>query len=108
MIDSGEIELGFAQADLAGWAYNGVRLFAEGGPLRELRAMASLFPAVAHLAVRADSPVRALADLKGKTVAVGEAGSGSAADAAVVFEAAGLGGAPSFRKTCAQVPGPPN
>jgi TRAP transporter TAXI family solute receptor len=92
LIDSGEIESGFAQADLAGWAYNGVRLFAGSGKLRDLRAIASLFPAVAHLLVRADSATRSLADLKGKTVAVGEAGSGSAADAAVMFEAAGLGG----------------
>jgi TRAP transporter TAXI family solute receptor len=91
LVNSGEIESGFAQADLAGWAFAGVRLFAQGGPLRELRAIASLFPAVAHLVVRADSPIRSLADLKGKTVAVGEAGSGSAAAAAVLFEAAGLG-----------------
>ena len=91
MIDRGDIESGFAQADLAGWAYDGVKLFADGGPLRELRAIGSLFPAMAHLVVRADSPIRSLADLKGKTVAVGEAGSGSAADAAVLFEAAGLG-----------------
>jgi hypothetical protein len=63
LIDKGDIESGFAQADLAGWAYNGVRLFADSQPLRELRAIASLFPAVAHLIVRADSPIRALADL---------------------------------------------
>lgn len=92
LINGGEIESGFAQADLAGWAYNGLRLFADGGKLRGLRTIASLFPAVAHLVVRTDSAIRTLADLKGKTVAVGEAGSGSAADAAVVFEAAGLGG----------------
>jgi TRAP transporter TAXI family solute receptor len=91
LINKGEIESGFAQADLAGWAYNGARLFAAGGKLRELRAIGSLFPAIAHLVVRADSPIRSLADLKGKTVAVGEAGSGSAADAEVLFEAAGLG-----------------
>ena len=30
LIDSGEIESGFAQADLAGWAYDGVKLFADG------------------------------------------------------------------------------
>ena len=30
LIDSGEIESGFAQADLAGWAHNGVKLFAVG------------------------------------------------------------------------------
>lgn len=91
LIDKGEIESGFAQADLAGWAYKGVKLFADGAPLRELRAIGGLFPAVAHLVVRADSPIRSLADLRGKTVAVGEAGSGSAANATVVFEAAGLG-----------------
>ncbi len=90
LINRGDIELGLAQADLAGWAYDGVKLFSEGGPLPELRAIGSLFPAVAHLVVRAEGPIRSLADLKGKTVAVGEAGSGSAADAAVLFEAAGF------------------
>jgi TRAP transporter TAXI family solute receptor len=91
LVNSGEIESGFAQTDLAGWAYNGIKLFAEAGKLSELRAIGSLFPAVAHLVVRADSPIHSLADLKDKTVAVGEAGSGSAVAAAVLFEAAGLG-----------------
>ena len=90
-INSGQIESGFAQADLAGWAYNGSNLFAEAGPLRKLRAIASMFPEAAHLVVRADSPIRSLADLAGKSVAVGEMGSGSAADAAVVFAAARFG-----------------
>src|SRR5207302_3123486 len=44
MINSGQIESGFAQADLAGWAYDGRNAFAEGGPLRRLRTIASLFP----------------------------------------------------------------
>jgi uncharacterized protein len=91
LINKGEIESGFAQADLAGWAYDGVKLFSEGGKLRDLRAIGTLFPTVAQLVVRADSPIHTLADLKGKTVAVGEAGSGSAANAAVFFEAAGFG-----------------
>jgi TRAP transporter TAXI family solute receptor len=90
LIDSGQLESGFAQADLAGWAYTGVNAFAKTGPLRRLRVIASLFPEAAHLVVRADSPIRLLADLKGKTVSIGEAGSGTAADAAVVLEAAGL------------------
>ena len=90
-IDSGQIESGFAQADLAGWAYNGVNAFAEGAPLHRLRAIASLFPEAAHLVVRADSPIRLLADLAGKTVSLGEPGSGSAADALVLLAAAGYG-----------------
>lgn len=90
LINKGDIESGFAQGDLAGWAYDGVKLFAENGPLRDLRVIGSLFPTVTQLVVRADSPIHTLADLKGKTVAVGEAGSGSAANAAVFFEAAGF------------------
>src|SRR6266702_1578891 len=98
LINGGQLESGFAQADLAGWAYTGVHAFAEAGPLRRLRAIASLFPEAAHLVVRADSPIRSLADLKGKTLSLGEAGSGSAADAAVVLAAAGLHGKEVTRK----------
>jgi TRAP transporter TAXI family solute receptor len=90
LIDAGQIESGFAQADLAGWAYNGANAFAVGGPLRRLRAIASLFPAAAHLVIPADSAIGSLAGLRGKRLSVGEAGSGSAADAAVLLGAAGL------------------
>jgi uncharacterized protein len=90
LINNGQIESGFAQADLAGWAYTGVNVFAEAGPLRRLRAIASLFPEAAHLVVPADSPIHSLADLKGKRVSFGEPGSGSAADAAVVLKEAGF------------------
>lgn len=91
LIDSRQIESGFAQADLAGWAYHGEKRFAESPPLHRLRAIASLFPEAAHLVVLADSPIHSLTDLKGKTVSLGEEGSGSAADAAVLLAAAGLG-----------------
>ena len=90
LINAGQIESGFAQADLAGWAYKGSNVFAAAGPLRKLQAIASLFPEAAHLVVRAESPIRSLADLAGKRISVGEAGSGSAADAAVLLAAAGL------------------
>ena len=98
LIHSGQLESGLAQADLAGWAYNGSNVFADAGKLHRLRAIASLFPEAAHLVVRADSPIRSLADLAGKSVSVGEAGSGSAADAAVILAAAGLDGKNVTRK----------
>lgn len=104
LINSGQIESGFAQADLAGWAYNGDNLFAESGPLRRLRVIASLFPEAAHLVVRADSPIHSIADLKGKTVSLGESGSGSAADATVLLAAAGFGADDPKRKNLR--PGP--
>ncbi|MGC2415184.1 MAG: TAXI family TRAP transporter solute-binding subunit [Stellaceae bacterium] len=91
LINSGQLDSGFAQADLAGWAYSGVNVFAEGGPLRRLRTIASLFPEATHLVVRAESTIQSLADLAGKSVSLGDAGSGTAADAAVLLAAAGLG-----------------
>src|SRR6266567_387899 len=91
LINSGQLESGFAQADLAGWAYTGVNVFVESGPLRRLRAIASLFPEAAHLVVRAESSIRSLADLQGKRVSLGELGSGTAADATVLLAAAGFG-----------------
>ena len=90
LINKGQIESGFAQADLAGWAYHGTKIFVEAGPQRQLRTIASLFPEAAHLVVRADSPIHKLADLKGKRVSLGELGSGTAADAAVFLTIAGF------------------
>jgi uncharacterized protein len=104
MINGGQIESGFAQADLAGWAYNGRKDFSEPGPLRKLRAIASLFPEAAHLVVRADSPIRSLADLAGKRVALGETGSGTSVDARELLAAAGFGEADPIRKNLR--PGP--
>jgi TRAP transporter TAXI family solute receptor len=88
MINNAQIDSGFAQADLAAWAYDGTKIFTEAGPQRRLRAIASLFPEAAHLVVRADSPIHKLADLKGKRVSLGEMGSGTAADAAVFLQTA--------------------
>ena len=98
LVNSGQLESGFAQADLAGWAYNGSNLFAEKGRLRRLRAIGSLFPEAAHVVVRADSPIRSLPDLAGKIVSLGEVGSGTAADSAVLLAAAGLGETSLTRK----------
>lgn len=91
LINEGQIESGFAQADLAGWAYRGVKDFAGSGPMPHLRTIASLFPEAAHLVVKADSSIQAFADLKGKRVSLGESGSGTAADAKVLLAAADFG-----------------
>jgi hypothetical protein len=103
-INGGQLESGFAQADIAGWAYKGTKVFSDTGPLLQLRALASLFPEAVHLAVRADSPIRSLADLKGRSVSYGDPGSGTAVGAAVVLAAAGLGDNDIVRKNLR--PGP--
>jgi uncharacterized protein len=90
MIVAGQIESGISQSDIAGWAYAGTGIFAADGPMKQLRAIASLFPENVQLVVRADSAIRTLADLKGKHVSLGQLGSGTLADARVVLAAAGL------------------
>jgi TRAP transporter TAXI family solute receptor len=90
LVNSGQLESGFAQADLAGWAYSGSELFGTEGPMPELRAIGSLFPEALHIVVRADSDIRTIADLKGKRVALGSLGSGTVANARVLLDAAGF------------------
>lgn len=91
LVASGQIESGFVQADLAAMAYAGNGVFADDPPSHRLRAIASLFPEVIHIVVRIDSPIRSVGDLAGKTIAVGDQGSGTAANAKVLLAAAGLG-----------------
>lgn len=98
LINGKQLESGFAQADLAGMAYGGSGVFAEEGAMPRLRAIASLVPETLHVVVPVDSPIRALGDLTGKTVAVGEAGSGTAVNAKLLITAAGLDDADVTRK----------
>jgi len=90
LVNSGQIESGFVQADLAALAYAGAGAFADDGPMRRLRAIASLFPEALHIVVRVDSPIRSVADLGGKVVAIGYLGSGTAANARALLVAAGF------------------
>ncbi|MFL5270288.1 MAG: TAXI family TRAP transporter solute-binding subunit [Stellaceae bacterium] len=90
MIAAGQIESGIAQSDIAGWAYTGAGIFAAEGPMKELRAIANLFPENAQIVVRGDGPIRTLTDLKGKRISLGQKGSGTLADARVILAAAGV------------------
>jgi TRAP transporter TAXI family solute receptor len=98
LVASGQIESGFVQADLAAMAYAGTGAFADDGPSHRLRAIASLFPEAMHIVVRVDSPIRSVSDLAGKTIAIGDQGSGTAANAKVLLAAAGLGEDDVIRK----------
>ena len=90
MVAAGQIESGIAQSDIVSWAYAGTGIFAAAGPLKNLRAIASLFPESLQLVVRDDSGIQTLADLRGKHISLGQPASGTVADARVVLVAAGL------------------
>ena len=91
LVNNQQLESGFAQADLASMAYDGAGAFAADGPMPRLRAVSSLFPEALHVVVRSDSPIRSVAELAGKIVAIGESGSGTAANAKMLLTAAGFG-----------------
>ncbi|TDC32870.1 TAXI family TRAP transporter solute-binding subunit [Micromonospora sp. KC213] len=83
LLGAGQAELGFTQADVlpAGPA----------GPPSVL-AVARVYDDLLHLVTTAGGPVRTLADLRGRRVSVGAAGSGTEITATRLLEAAQLGG----------------
>jgi uncharacterized protein len=91
LVAAGRIDSALCQADLAYWAYHGTGPFTRRGPLKNLRAIANLYPETLHLIVRKAAGVAELRNLRGKAVALGERESGTAVAARAVLQAAGLG-----------------
>ena len=90
MVASDQLESGIAQSDVVSWAFAGTGVFANEGPIKKLRAIASLFRESLHLVVPAAGPIQTLADLKGRHISLGQTGSGTLADARIVLAASGL------------------
>lgn len=90
-IVSGLRNSGFAQSDVAYWAYTGTGTMEGKEPAADLRTIAALFEEHIHLVALADSGIDSVADLKGKRVSLDEPGSGTYVDAKLILEAAGLG-----------------
>lgn len=89
-IAGGSLESGFAQSDVATWAYTGTGIW-EGKPaVEKLRAIANLYPESIHLVTSAKSGINSVADLKGKKVSLDEPGSGTLVDARIILEGYGL------------------
>lgn len=96
-VSRGDLELGLAPADVTFWAAQATGAFAEQEPLSNLRVLARLYPENVHLITRADSPIKAVTDLKGKKVAMGPEGSGTAATAKIILSAYGVKWAPGSK-----------
>ena len=89
-IHQGSLDSGFAQADVAFWAYKGQGLFADRGAMPGLRAVANLYPEALHLVVRRDAGVLDVADLADKRISLDRQGSGTRVDAELILDAYGL------------------
>lgn len=103
LIGAGEADYALVQSNVAAMAAVGQGPFGQGGAVPSLRALGSLFPEPVHVVVSDPSPgqtiggllagrlpIRKIADLRGKRVAIGPPDSGSRADALAVLAAHGL------------------
>lgn len=75
LLGKGDIESAFVAADILDAAYNGRGQF-DGKAVKNIRALGSLYPETVQLVTRADSNIKQLSDLKGKSVSSGSPGSG--------------------------------
>lgn len=89
-IADGGMDSGMAQADVATAAYKGEDTFT-GRALTGLRAMANLFPETVHVVVRRGTGLETVADLRGRTVSLGERESGALSISQRLLSAFGLG-----------------
>lgn len=76
LIASGEVEIAITNNNLAVLATRGAGPYSATGPI-DIGAVAALHPSVLHMVVLADSDIRSIEDLRGKSVAVGPAGGGT-------------------------------
>lgn len=88
MIADGEAHFAIVQNDVMNYAYEGTNGFAEA--ITDFKAVACVYSEVCQLVATKASGITSLADLKGKTVAVGDVGSGVYYNAVQILEAAGL------------------
>lgn len=89
LITAGDADLGFSTIDSAIDALQGVGPYADTGP-QKISALAVLYDSFVHIVASASSKINKVADMKGKRVSVGSAGSSTETMADRLLEAAGL------------------
>ncbi|MBQ8028771.1 MAG: TAXI family TRAP transporter solute-binding subunit [Clostridia bacterium] len=88
-IDTGNYQLATVQSDVMAYAWNGSRTFEAEGKLESFRVIGGLYAEAVQL-VTMDAEIKSVADLKGKKVSIGAAGSGVYFNAMDILAAAGL------------------
>ena len=88
LISKGEAEFGIVQNDVMDYAYNGTDMFAQALP--NLATIGTLYPEVVQIAASKSSGIKSVADLRGKRVSIGDAGSGVEFNAKQILEGYGI------------------
>ena len=89
LLSQGKVDIAFVQNDIAFYAANGKEMFKDK-KVADLKGIATLYPETIQIVTLADSGIKTVADMKGKKIAVGAAGSGTEANARQILEANGL------------------
>lgn len=88
-VNAGEAEIGISFAGDVHDGFNGMGKF-QGNATTNVRAIGIVFMGVGHLVTYTDTDIRAIEDLAGKRVALGNPGSGTFAIAERMFRSLGL------------------
>ena len=89
LLNRHEADLAFVQNDVMDYAYNGTDIF-DGEVLTNFSAVLTLYPEIVQIAATKESGIKTIADMKGKRISVGDAGSGVEFNAKQILEAYGL------------------
>ncbi len=89
LIEKGDAEFALVQNDVMDYALKGIEIFKDE-KLKNFATIATLYPEVIQIVVNPNSKINTVADMKGKKISVGAAGSGVEANAKQVLEAYGL------------------
>jgi len=98
-VNDGVAASGLAQGNLVADAVAGHGAFQKAGRQTHIRVMADLFPEEMQLLVAVRSPIKTVADLKGKRVSLGNANSGADIIAQQLLTAYGLRNVKVIRET---------
>jgi len=85
-----EIESGLTQNNIADWAYYSTKLYTGKEPVKNLRAIASLFPEHMHIVAQKSANINKVDDIRGKKLSVSSPGSGGEADIKAILGALGI------------------
>ena len=88
-IQDGDFQLGFVQSDVMAYAWDGKKSFESDGPTRYFRVLGGLYAETVQVMTMSDD-INSIEDLRGKSVSIGEAGSGVYFNAVDVLTAAGI------------------
>ena len=91
-LEAGTLDLALVQGEVVHEALDGI-----GRPKANLRILTAMYPTAGMFVVRADSPAETIADLKGKKIAWGAAGSGLVILGRYVMDGLGLDAAKDFQ-----------